>query len=448
MLSRRSWLQLAAAGVGMSSGSRWLPQLAAAVGDQPRSYRSCILLWMPGGPSQLDTFDLKPGHPNAGEFRPIDTSVPGIQISEHLPLLAQQMEHCAVIRSMQTKEGDHGRATFHLRTGYRPAGPLQYPTLGSLVSAERGSVTALPNYVSILPSTFLSPAAFGPGYLGPQHTPLVVGSDRPAPRRNRDRSAMPDEYGPPLDVRNVALPRGVDLAQADARLDLLKFVDAGFSAERPGLPTASHQAAYEQAVRLMRSPALRAFELDEEPAALRAAYGRNRFGQGCLLARRLVEQGVPFVEVALGGPEGNQGIGWDTHTDNFNAVRALSATLDAGWATLLSDLQDRGLLESTLVVWMGEFGRTPQINDNSGRDHFPNAWSTVLCGGGIHGGQVYGATSDSGMEVLENPLPVQNLLATICAALQIDYTQQHISNVGRPISIVETDAEPVSALLI
>ena len=446
-ISRRGWMRAVATGFGTASLSRWLPLLAETAAADPNRVRSCILLWMPGGPSQLDTFDLKPEHANAGEFKPIETTVSGIQISEHLPQLSRQAEHLAIIRSMQTKEGDHGRATYHLRTGYRPQGPVQYPTLGSLVSHERGPVTDLPNYVSVLPNSFLSPAAFGPGFLGPKHAPLVVGADRAA-ARSGVAVPMSEDFGPPLEVRNVQSVAGVDLAQASARMDLLKFVESGFAADRPGLPTASHQTAYERAVRMMRSPAMKAFELDQEPAELRAAYGRNRFGQGCLLARRLVEQGIPFVEVALGGPDGTTGIGWDTHQDNFEAVRNLSATLDAGWSTLITDLKQRGLLESTLIVWMGEFGRTPVINGNAGRDHFPTAWSTVLCGGGIQGGQVFGATSESGMEVVDQPVAVNRLMATVCGALGIDHTRQNMSNIGRPIRLVEPDVEPIRSLLL
>ncbi|MCA8990562.1 MAG: DUF1501 domain-containing protein [Planctomycetaceae bacterium] len=442
MLSRRAFMRLAATGFGVASLSQWLPLLADTAAADPKRIRSCILLWMPGGPSQLDTFDLKPEHENAGEFKPIQTSVPGIQISEHLPKLAQEMESCAIVRSMQTKEGDHGRATYHLRTGYRPQGPIQYPTLGSLVSKERGAATELPNYVSILPNSFLSPAAFSPGFLGPQHAPLVVGDGRGAPGNMDD-----NEYGRPLTVQNIRLANGIDLTRADARLDLLKFVETGFASNRPGLPTESHQAAYAQAVRMMRSSAIQAFELDSEPAESREAYGKNRFGQACLLARRLVEQGVPFVEVALGGPDGNSGVGWDTHQNNFEAVKGLSETLDPAWSTLISDLRSRGLLDSTLIVWMGEFGRTPVINGNTGRDHFPNAWSTVLCGGGIKGGQVYGATNESGMEVADSPVAVGGLLATVVNALGIDHTKQNLSSIGRPIPITELNSEPIGELL-
>ena len=217
--------------------------------------------------------------------------------------------------------------------------------------------------------------------------------------------------GSNLSVRNIELPSGVDLAQSDARLGLLRVLDDGFQETRAAFVGESHLTAYEKAVKMMRSSAVGAFNLDEEPAELRDAYGRNGFGDACLLARRLVERGVPFIEVSLNGVEGNAGIGWDTHNDNFNQVRQLSGVLDPAWGTLMEDLQQRGLLDSTLVVWMGEFGRTPQIaEERTGRDHYPAAWSTVLCGGGIRGGQVVGRSSDDGMEVADRPVSTADFL--------------------------------------
>src|SRR5262249_47017350 len=199
----------------------------------------------------------------------------------------------------------------------------------------------------------------------------------------------------------------------------------------------SHQVAIDRAVALMRSKGIRAFNLGEEAAALRDAYGRNPFGQGCLLARRLVERGVPFVEVTLTGAEGANALGWDTHQQNFEAVKKLSAVLDAGWSTLMEDLKNRGLLDTTLVVWMGEFGRTPKINGFAGRDHFPTAWTTVLGGGGIAGGQVVGRTTDDGMRVDDRAVSVPDFIATVCLALGIDPRKQNNSNVGRPIRIAD-----------
>ena len=208
-----------------------------------------------------------------------------------------------------------------------------------------------------------------------------------------------------------------------------------FIAEHPGVAPRAHGIAYDRAMRLMRSPAGKAFDVREEPAGRRDAYGRGVFGQGCLLARRLVERGVPFVEVAMGG--------WDTHQSNFDVVPRLSQELDTAWSALMEDLRERGLLDQTLVVWMGEFGRTPAINANAGRDHFPEAYTAVLAGGGIRGGQVIGRTTAGGEAVEDRPVTVPELLATVCQCLGIDATKQNESNTGRPISIVDKEARPI-----
>ena len=216
----------------------------------------------------------------------------------------------------------------------------------------------------------------------------------------------------------------------------------------PGASASGHRTAHARAVRLMRSAAAGAFELDREDPRLRDAYGRNPFGQGCLLARRLVECGVPFVEVTLTEAPGQRNVfGWDTHVQNFGAVKALSGVLDAGWSTLLDDLRARGRLDSTLIVWMGEFGRTPKINPNAGRDHFPNAWTTVLAGGGVRGGQAYGRTTADATAVADNPVTVPDLLSTVCHALGIDPSTQNISDVGRPIRIVDPKSRPIREVL-
>lgn len=445
-LSRRDWLRLSALGLAGTSVSGWIETLAAETAANPQRQRACILLWMTGGPSQTDTFDMKPGHANGGPFKAIETSVPGVTISEHLPKLAKLMQHVVPIRSMSTKEGDHARATYLLRTGYLPQGPIHYPTLGSFLSKELGNETAeLPNFVSIAPFRFLSPAAFGPGFLGPQLSPLVVGNPQ---NRVPLKDGKPD-YDQALTVKNLSPAADVTVEQADARLGLLGQLEEDFLACHPGVSPRSHQAAYQQAVRMMRSEAVKAFTLGQEPDTLRDAYGRNQFGQGCLLARRLVERGVPFVEVSLNGVDArNMGLGWDTHQNNFDAVKALSGVLDPAWATLLEDLKTRGLLDSTLVVWMGEFGRTPKINASNGRDHFPNAWTTVVCGGGIRGGQSLGKSTSDGTAVADKPVAVPDFLATVCRALGVDPKKQNVSNVGRPIRLVDPDAKPIEEILL
>jgi hypothetical protein len=242
-------------------------------------------------------------------------------------------------------------------------------------------------------------------------------------------------------VRDLAPAGKLPPGHADSRIGLLSDLEKDFAGARPDVPPASHRAAYLRAVRLMKTEARKAFDLEQEKAGVRDAYGRNLFGQGCLLARRLVEQGVPFVEVTLGGVSGG-GFGWDTHQNNFDSVKALCGVLDSPWATLMSDLEERGLLDSTLIVWMGEFGRTPTINANQGRDHFTNAWSVVLAGGGVKGGQAVGQTSSDGTAVESRRVTVPDLMATIFRALGIDPQKQNLAG-GRPIRVVEKGAEPI-----
>jgi hypothetical protein len=439
-LSRREWLRLSSAGVLGASMSGWLENLAAATAGSPERKRACILLWMNGGPSQMDTFDLKPGHKNGGPYKEIATSVPGMKFSEHLPKLAKQAKHLAIVRSMSTKEGDHSQATYYLRTGYRAQGPVQYPPLGATLSKELGDAnSALPNYVSIAPVTFISPAAFTPGFLGPEYAPLIVGN------QGFGFGNAPD-YTKALKVEDLQAPAEVKREQVDSRIELLQGLQRDFVARHPGVPALSHQSAYERAVRLMRTAASKAFDLQDEPKKLRDRYGRNLFGQGCLLARRLVERGVPFIEVTLSNAPGAPA-NWDTHAQNFDQVAKLCEILDPAWATLLEDLEQRGLLDTTLVVWMGEFGRTPKINPQQGRDHFPDAWSTVLCGGGIKGGVVHGKTTPDGMKVKDNPVTVPNFLATVAKAVGIDPTKQNMSNVGRPIRIADAGSKPIEEVL-
>jgi uncharacterized protein (DUF1501 family) len=404
------------------SVSGWFGSLAAHAAADPRRRRSCILLWMAGGPSQTDTFDLKPGHANGGPIRPIATAVPGIHISEHFPHLARQVNQLALVRSMRTREGDHDRATYHLRTGYRPEGSIRFPALGALVAKERADEQAdLPGFVSVMPQGAFAQPTIAAGFLPPRHAPLVVAGR---------------EEG--LRVEDLRAP-AVTAEHARERLALLRDMEAGFLASRAGAATAGHVAAYDRAVRLGRPEAARAFNLAEESDAVRARYGRGLFGQGCLLARRLVERGVPFVEVTLGG--------WDTHDNNFAQVQSLCEVLDPAWATLLEDLGQRGLLDSTLVVWMGEFGRTPGINPRNGRDHYPAAWSVVLGGGGIRGGQVVGRTSPDGMAVADRPVSVPDLMATICRALGLDPRRQNMSNVNRPIRLADPNGQPLREIL-
>lgn len=436
-LARRDWMKLCAAGVASTASSAWFQALADQTASRPERRGACILLWMSGGPSQMDTFDLKPGHENGGPFQEIETNVAGLKVSQHLPQLAKHGAELAIVRSMSTKEGDHSRATSFAHLGYLPQGPVRYPTFGSLIAKELGNKDAeLPNFVSVAPNRGLSPLSYDPGFLGAHLSPLIVGGNAAGPNGEQGELKVED-LQPSSDLKRETI--------SDRQKKLLALNDR-FYASYGGGPALSYRAAYDRAITLMNSQAASAFSLDEEPAAVRDAYGRSQFGQGCLLARRLVERGVPFVEVTLNGT-GQQNIGWDSHVDNFKTVEQLSQVLDPAWATLMSELKQRGLLESTMVVWMGEFGRTPKINPNGGRDHFPQVWSAVLAGGGIKGGQAIGRSSDDGMTVADRPIGMPDLLASICVGLGIDPLKQNLSNVGRPIRIVDPVAQPIKELV-
>ena len=434
--SRRDFLKISLASALGVSYSGWLEAMARTV-DPKKRLRSCILLWMNGGPSQTYTFDMKAGTDHGGPFKAIPTAVPGIQISEHLPGIAQHMNDIAIIRSMTSKEGDHGRATYLMRTGYRPQESVQYPTLGSIVAKELGQDgSELPSFVSISPFKFFGASGLGPGFLGPEYAPLTV-TGRPGPE------AKPSDD---LYVDNLAPPGSVDEGSMQNRFEILGFLQSEFGSRYPHPSAKAHRANYERAARMMLSQARTVFDLNNEPDSLRDAYGRNRFGQGCLLARRLVERGVPFVEVTLANVPGND-VAWDTHINNFDMVKLLSQVLDPAWSSLMKDLKSRGLLESTLIVWMGEFGRTPKINPQNGRDHYPAAWTTVLAGGGIKGGQVIGDTGKTGEKVEDRPVPVANFFATICSALSINPKTENTSPEGRPIPVVERGGQPIRDLL-
>ncbi|WP_395738748.1 DUF1501 domain-containing protein [Prosthecobacter sp.] len=420
--------------------SGWLGRLAAAA-PEGRRPKACILLWMAGGPSHIDTFDPKPDAPAdiRGEFSAIETSVSGIRISEHFPRFAQFMQHAAILRGMSTQESDHKLATYQLHTGYQNrAGAVSFPTLGALVSKELGKQdVALPNFITIGRGP---QEALTSGFLGPDHQPLAVND--------------------PIRGLDFVEPAG-EPAQFRRQLDLLQGFDAAFHSRFQSPAAEAHHKAVERAVRLMNSQQKEAFDLSREPASMRDLYSpppavtapapgaggkmgkmvssgasAGSFGQGCLMARRLVEAGVPFVEVVMG-----DGVGWDTHRDNFPRVRALSLECDAAMAALVTDLKSRGLLDSTLVVWMGEFGRTPQCT-GGGRNHWSKAWSTVLIGGGIRGGQVVGQTDRDGATVVDRPISVPDFLATICTILGIDYKQKNRPpGVDRPIPIVDTSKD-------
>lgn len=386
---------------------------AATTGKKSRP-KSCILLWMNGGPSHIDTFDPKPGAKTGGDFKAIDTRIKGVKFSEHLPLVAEQADKLAVIRSMTAKEGNHDRAVYLMHTGYSPSTTLQHPSLGAWVSHELGDESSeLPNFVSI------RGASVGSGFLGVQHGPFSI-------------------QKPGEGVRNLPLAKDVDAARFSRRLEALASLQNDFRTETGRREIASHDVVYQKAVRLMRSPLAKAFEISQEPQELHKKYGDNDFGRGCLMARRLVEAGVKFIEVTLDG--------WDTHLDNFTRVRTLCRELDPGMSTLLADLSERKLLDDTLVIWMGEFGRTPVINPAHGRDHYPAAWSAVLAGGGSRPGIAHGSTDSDGAKVASDAVTVPDLFATIATLVGMDPRHEEMSPVGRPIAVSD-GGKPIRALI-
>jgi hypothetical protein len=366
--------------------------------------RSVILLYMNGGPSQIDTFDPKPGTPNGGPFKATSTSISGARFSEHLPGLAERAHRLAVIRTLTSTEGSHARARYLLHSAYSPNPSVRHASLGATVSHELGDRTVdLPGYVS------LGGPGEGSGFLGPDHGPFIVSGHPGQP------------------IENLRPWGDMDAGRLDARLSLAASFDADFA--RRGAAAAevrAHQTMLARARRLMASPLVRAFGLDDEPAALRKAYGDSAFGGRCLIARRLVEAGVRAVEVELGG--------WDSHQDNFTAHRRLASELDPAMSALLDDLGQRGLLASTLVVWAGEFGRSPRINASEGRDHHTRCFCAVLAGAGVRAGQVVGATTEDGDAVASRPVTIPDLYATLLVLAGIDPGKVFQSN-DRPISL-------------
>ncbi|MGZ3406592.1 MAG: DUF1501 domain-containing protein [Polyangia bacterium] len=403
---------------GWAAAAMLSRQRRASAGEPaPASARAkaCIVLWMNGGPSHIDTWDPKPGTAAGGKFNAIPTRVDGLSVSEHLPQIAEVAQHLAIVRGMTSKEGNHDRAQHLVHTGYAPNPTVAYPSLGAWVAHEVGDASSdLPLYVSIA-----GPSASA-GFLGVQYNPFVVQNVK-APLSNTDYAA------------------GVNMVRFLKRKQALESLEDDFAARTGDPKIKGRRAVYARAIRMMYAPRLKAFDLADEPDASTRAYGDSDFGRGCLMARRLVEGGVRFVEVVLDG--------WDTHKDNFGRTQKLMGALDPALATLVRDLDERKLLDSTLVMCMGEFGRTPRINGDDGRDHHPAAWSAVLAGGGVRGGVVVGATSDDGGKVTSRPTTVPELLATATTLLGIDPQKSFATPLGRPITITD-NGKPIPEILL
>jgi len=426
--SRRDLLRvgvLSAWGLGLSDVLR-----LRAAAEEARAYgegkklpvraKSCILIWMAGGPSHIDTWDPKPDAPTdvKGEFAPIDTSVPSTKISEVFPKLAGTLSRATLIRSMTSPEADHDRAAHHLLTGYRPSPALVYPSFGSVLARARGfSESTLPAYVAVPDAPLFSSS----GYLTPAYDPFTVGGD-------------PNQAG--FRVRDLTPPDRLTLDRLRRRRGMVKTLDQ-FARDVPETPlTVSRDKFTDQAYDLLTSnDAQRAFKLDDEDAKTRDRYGRTPLGQSCLLARRLVESGVGFITL---NDKGTGLLGWDTHAQNFSTIKSsLAPPIDQGVSALIDDLAERGLLDTTLIVMMGEFGRTPKINPNAGRDHHGRANSLLLAGAGVPGGLVLGKTDDKGDSPADRPITPSDLAATIYFKLGIDPNRQFETPDGQPIRLVD-----------
>jgi hypothetical protein len=427
--SRRDFIKVGSAGLlGLT-----LPQLLkiesqaraepAVQRPNPRA-TSVIMVWLSGGPATIDMWDLRPNAPEGirGEFREIPTSADGIRICEHLPQMARVMDRCSVVRSLAHTIPSHGPATIHMTTGNRPTPALQYPALGSVVTRLVPAAAGVPPYVSF--TELRNGSAGQAGYLGTAYNPFIVeGNPQAAGRANSPTANN-------LRVRGITLPTGFTLEQLENRDRLLQNFDAGFdSIDRNADLVGGLDAFHRQALEILRSDKTRnAFNLAQEPDQLRQRYGVTPFGQGALAARRLIEAGVRFTTVSLGG--------WDTHGQTFNAHRArLLPQLDQVLSTLIQDLDDRGMLENTIVYCAGEFGRTPRINQNAGRDHWARSMAVVLAGGGIKRGYVHGSTDAQGMAPATDPCTPDDVASTIFQQLGIDPHSELQTPTGRPVQL-------------
>ena len=394
-MNRRSFL------AGFSSLP--LVELLSASADELRKKnKSAILLWMGGGPSTMDIWDLKPEAPTGGPFRPISTTG-DVQICEHMPLMAKQMHHMAIVRSMSTREADHMRGRYYMHTGYVPNPSIEHPSYGAVLSHQlRRENLEIPQFVSV------GGGSIGAGFLGMNYAPFVVNSNG--------------------QVRNLDVKPDQRFFQRAYALDV---IENSFINQKRGSIASDHRDVLRQAFNLLTSEQMEAFKVVGEPDAVKDRYGDNNFGKSCLMARRLVEVGVPFIEVNLGG--------WDNHQNIFPTLRDNKLPmLDKGMSALVEDLEQRGLLEDTAIIWMGEFSRTPRINQNAGRDHWARSWSVVVGGAGMNGGIAIGETNSDGTRVETEPYTSQDVMSSVCKALGISLGTTFTSKSGRPMKIANS----------
>ena len=418
-IDRRRFLGAAAVGAAAVAADMTgldLLESPALAGELKSKQKHVILLWLAGGSSQLETWDPKPGAPTGGPFRAIPTAVPGIHISELMPKMARRMKHTCIVRSLNTKNGDHGGATQLMMRGRRDEPSLRYPDLGAVLARELAQAhSKVPDYVSFYSSTEgRTPGSSG--FLGERYAPMELTTGMT-----------------PENLRRLEEISEIDHVK---RAELRDLLSKKFERGRSSATLGSHNVAYERVRGLMASESL--FDISKESKKTREMYGPTQFGEQALAARRLIEAGVPFVKVARAW--------WDSHGQNFETHQELVPELDHVMSTLLDDLQARGLLESTLVVTLAEFGRTPSINPSLGRDHFASAWSATISGGGIKGGSVYGKTDAKGEHVIDGEIGAAELFATIYQALGIDHEKAY--RVGsRPVPLTDPGTEPIAEVL-
>ncbi|RLS34383.1 MAG: DUF1501 domain-containing protein [Planctomycetota bacterium] len=406
-INRRHFMShLAGAAALAAPATAFTNTLLANASDLRKRHKAAILLWMGGGPSTMDIWDLKPGAATGGPFQPISTSADGIQICEHMPLMAQQMHHMSLVRSMSTREADHMRGRYYMHTGYVPNPNVEHPSYGAVVAHELAD--QVPD-LEIPPFVSVGGGSVGPGFLGMTWAPFVVDSNG--------------------NVRNLDM--GIDPARLSQRLEMLTAIEGRFIGEKRGASAEDHAKVLDKTIRILKSEQMDAFKVMKEPTDVQEKYGNTGFGRGCLMARRLVEQGVPFVEVDLGG--------WDNHADIFKTLKDNKLPeLDKAMSALVSDLAERSLLDDTAIIWMGEFSRTPNINGNGGRDHWARSWSVAVGGGGFKRGVVVGETSSDGKEVVTEPYSAQDLMASVLKSLDISLETTFTAKNGRPMKIANS----------
>lgn len=447
-MTRRHFLTHVAGASAMALPSfQFIQGLRAAQTDLKKQNKSLIILWMGGGPTHLDLWDLKPGASTGGEFKPIKTAASAVEIGELLPITASQFKNLSIVRSLVTNEGSHERGTVLVNTGRQPSPIVQFPAMGAVASSQlTPKELPLPGFIGIGGTA----QRIGPGFLGMAYAPFTVQNagqppDNIKPPRGPDGKELPEErlrrrqrlfYTVEDHFAKSGFPHLVSTKQNQEQRD----AEEAALREAAGSAAQAHTAIYKKGFDLTVSPLRTVFEVSKEPRSVIEAYGgmRNGFGMGCLLARKLVEKGVTAVEVDLGG--------WDMHANIFNSMRnGNGPRLDQGMGTLVKDLNERGLFKNTVVVWMGEFGRTPRINQNNGRDHWARCWSVVLGGGNIKGGQVYGSTSEDGMDIKDDPCSIGDLFATVYKGLGLEPSTQVRDNLGRPMAIAE--GKPLKGLV-